>query len=152
MDHMEAWFNQGSLDGAMLPRSHWPREEEELLQRRMGFAEVAAVGELRRVTKVARSGQASDLALVFHPDEVLFGSLDGQLDDERALPLRLDPASPAFRDALRVERRLAGSRYLIFLRRGPGGRFHWACYQPTAALVAEVRARYGWVAARSRGT
>lgn len=151
MDHMEAWFNQGSLDGAELPRGHWSREEEELLQRRMGFAEVVAVGTLRRVTQVARSESPRELALVFRPSEVIFGSLEGQLDEEGAMPLRLDPSSAAFHAALSVESRLAGSRHLLFLRRGPGGVFHWACYRPTPSLVAEVRARYRWLAARSRG-
>jgi len=125
------------------PREYWTAEDEELLLRRMGFADTVVLGTLRVLTQYNRGGVATQLTLAFKPDEVLFGKVATDEDDE--ISLQPDPESQEFRSALRLQRSLPGTRYLLFLKQRPGVGPRWAVYYPSARLLDEVRSRYAWL-------
>ena len=128
------------------PRTHWSRQDEELLLRRMGYADMVAVGTLRLVTQCNRSEVARQLTLAFHPQEELFGALEEQLDGAGEVLIQLDPSSEDFNRALNVQQEMVGTRYLVFFKREPrSGKLHWAFYSPSDRLLTEVRARYRWL-------
>lgn len=148
-DGMQSWFDNGSVDPDEPPRSLWDARDEDALMRRLGYADVVAVGTLRLVAQVEDHSRPSQLTLAFGPDELLFGALDERLDERRQLMLRLDPGSPDFEVARKIQRQLPGTRYLVFFKQRPGldgaRRLLWSFYRPSAQLLAEVRTRYRWL-------
>ena len=52
------------------------------------------------------------------------------------------PGSEEFRRAVRLQHHLAGTHYLLFLKRSPDGGMRWALYRPNPRLLNEVRSRY----------
>jgi hypothetical protein len=142
---MGDWFSNDSVDPYQPPRGYWTDQDEDVLLRRMGYADSVVVGTLRVVSQYGRGEVASELTLAFHADELLFGSLERELDEAGELLLQPEPSSPEFRLALRIQRNLPGTRYLLFLKRQPQGkaeRLRWALYRPTQQLLQEIRSRY----------
>lgn len=143
-DGMQELFDNGSVDPDEPPRHLWEHQDEEALLKRMGYADVVAVGTLRLVGQFTDHSLPSQLSLAFAPDEVLYGSLDDKLDAQRELMLRLDPGSRDFHVALRIQQQLPGTRYLVFLKQQPSRqrRLVWSFYKPSKRLMAEVRAQF----------
>jgi hypothetical protein len=138
---MGAVFSNQSVKPAEPPRGYWTRQDEEMLLRRMGFADIVAVGTLRVVSQCNRSGVPFQLTLAFRPEEQLFG----ELEDEEVM-LRLDASSDDFQRALAVQKDLVGTRYLMFFKRKGSNELRWAFYRPTRSLLNEIRARYASLA------
>ncbi len=129
------------------PRHLWTRADEELLQRRLGFADCVAIGRTKIVTTYSTFSSPKQLGLSFRPSEIIHGSLEGLLDGDGDLILQLTPASTDdFQLAIKVQRTLAGTRYLVFLKQQPqpgrGPVWHWALYRDDPELIREVRASY----------
>lgn len=142
---MGDWFSNDSVDPYQPPRDYWTAQDEDVLLRRMGYADTVVVGTLRVVSQYGRGEVPSELTLAFHADELLFGSLERQLDEAGEVLLQPEPASPEFKLALRIQRNLPGTRYLLFLKRQPQGKteqLRWALYRPTHQLLQEIRSRY----------
>lgn len=148
-DDMEGWFSNNSVRPTEEPRHMWGREDENLLQLRVGAADYVAVGTFRMVGVYTTFSSAKQIALGFRPGEVLHGKLEELLDKEGELMLQLTPASEDFRLAVHLQRYLPGNRYLVFLKEqpGPGDRpiLRWALYRDDKVLLAEVRAMYQWL-------
>jgi hypothetical protein len=149
---MRIWFTSES-DPDAPPRRLWTGQDDDALQRRMGYADVAAFGSLRVVTQCSQYNSPSQLTLALRPYEVLHGSLEEDLGSSGEITLQIDRSSLGFERALQIQRQLPGTRYLLFLKREPvrdkEQRFHWAFYRPTRRLMAEVRTRYRALARRS---
>lgn len=135
-------FSNDSVEPDRLPRQYWTADDEELLLKRMGFADTVVVGTVRVVSQLAQGGVARRLTLAFQPREVLYGSVEGQVDSDGELTLQPEPGTDEFRRALRAQKSLPGTRYLLFLKRRGAGESRWALYQPSAGLLADVRGRY----------
>jgi hypothetical protein len=138
-------FSNQSVKPAEPPRDYWTRQDEEMLLRRMGFADIVAVGTLRVVSQCNRSGVPFQLTLAFRPEEQLFGKLE-----EGEVMLKLDATSDDFQRALGVQKDLVGTRYLMFFKRKSEKELRWAFYRPTARLLDEIRTRYASLARRPR--
>jgi hypothetical protein len=153
-DGMQNWFDTGSVDPDEPPRQLWDSQDEDTLLRRLGYADAVSVGTMRLVSQYEKHSQPSQLTLAFAPEEVLFGSLKAQLDTQRELALRLDRSSQDFELALRVQRQLPGTKYLVFFKQRPDRhgkrRLLWSLYKPSKRLLAEVRTRYHWLEQRGR--
>lgn len=146
---MDSYFENTSVKPGEPPRRLWDTEDEELLLRRMGYADTVAVGTIRLVTNYERRGTSGQLALAFRPREVLYGSIDKDKDTDGELHLRLDPSAADYNLAKKIQSQLPGTHYLLFLKRRPQGDdkhdLRWAFYRPRRKLMAEVRARYRWL-------
>ncbi len=143
---MESYFENTSVRPGEPPRRLWEHADEELLLRRMGYADAVAVGTIKLVNGVERRGSSGQLALAFRPREVLYGTLSKDRDDDGQLRLRLDPTAADYRLAKKIQAQLPGTHYLLFLKRrhrsdGTHG-LRWAFYRPRRKLMSEVRARY----------
>lgn len=165
---MTRWFDNASVTPTEPDPRDWSRSEWDRLLRRMGFADIAALGTMEVVTTVAELTSARQVSLVFRPLEVLHGSLAGLADEEGDVVLTLGPGALDFNNALAAAERVAGRRFLLFLkerpRRGlrpPAGwegslwqqpvvkkRYAWALYRPETLLLSRVRTMYAWLAHR----
>jgi hypothetical protein len=143
-DDMVELFGKSSVRPDDPPRHMWNEADVDLLQRRLGYADCAAVGTTRVVTTFSTFSNAKQLALAFHPEQMIYGSLDDDLDRDGDLVMQLTPAQNDFRLAIQLQRLLPGTRYLLFLKRQPGQPpvWHWALYRDDAQLIQEVRATY----------
>lgn len=145
-DDLSRIFSNNSVQPSEPPREHWSLADEEMLQQRLGHADCAAIGRMKLLSVYATFSSARELSLVFRPQEILHGSLEGALDKEGDLQLQLTPASSDdFRLALQLQKHLPGTRYIMFLKRQPvGGRkvWHWALYRHDPKVVSEIRAAY----------
>jgi hypothetical protein len=143
-DEMAEIFGKSSVRPDDPPRHLWGEADVDLLQQRLGFADCAAIGTTRVVSTYSTFSKAKQVALAFHPDELIYGSLEGELDRDGDLSLQLTPAQNDFRLAVTVQRLLPGTRYLILLKRQPSKppMWHWALYRDDAQLIREVRATY----------
>ena len=143
---MASYVENTSVRPGEPPRRLWENADEELLLRRMGYADAVAVGTIKLVSGVERRGSSGQLALAFRPREVLYGSLEADRDTGGQLRLRLDPSAADYRLAKRIQAQLPGTHYLLFLKRQPrrDGTNHlrWAFYRPRRKLMSEVRSRY----------
>jgi hypothetical protein len=140
-------FSNNSVQPSEPPREHWTPADEELLQKRLGYADCVAIGRMRLLSVYSTFSAARELDLVFRPEVVLHGSLAGSLEGDGDLRLQLTPSSSDdFRLALTVQQRLPGTRYVMFLKRRPlaGGRvaWHWALYRDDPALLKEIRGAF----------
>jgi hypothetical protein len=149
-DDMERWFSNNSTRPNETPRSMWSREEEDLLQLRVGSAEYAAIGTFRLLSIYSTFSSPKQLALVFRPQETLHGKLDDRLDKEGELMLQLTPSnSEDFRLAVQLQKQLPGKRFIVFLKEQPTGDdrvlLRWALYGDDKELIAEIRAMYQWL-------
>jgi len=146
---MGSYFENTSVKPGEPPRRLWDSVDEELLLRRMGYADTVAVGTIRLVSKYEHRGRSGQLALAFRAREVLYGSLNEDQDTEGELTLRLDPSAADYSLARKVQSQLPGTHYLLFLKRRPRGGdkpdLRWAFYRPRRKLMAEVRSRYRWL-------
>lgn len=147
-DEMEQWYPNSSVRPTEPPRALWSRADEELFQRRVGNADVVALGTLRLVTIYRMFDAPRQIGLAFRPQEVLFGSLGAWLDKEGELQVPLNPSDEDFRMAAKANARLAGTRYLIVLKRKPSSDdrvvLRWAMYVPDEVLMTELRAMFKW--------
>jgi hypothetical protein len=143
-DDMAELFGKSSVRPDDPPRDLWTDADVELLQKRLGYADCAALGTTRLVSTYSAFNRARQLALAFHPEELIYGSLEGELDRDGDLGLQLTPAQNDFRLAVQLQRLLPGTRYLVFLKRQPGNPpiWHWALYRDDPQLIQEVRATY----------
>lgn len=145
---MGSYFENTSVKPGEPPRRFWDTADEELLLRRMGYADTVAVGTIRLVSGYEHRG-TGQLALAFRTREVLYGSIDQDKDTDGELRLRLDPSAADYSLARKIQKQLPGTHYLLFLKRRPrrDGKhdLRWAFYRPRRKLMAEVRARYRWL-------
>jgi hypothetical protein len=145
---MQKWFANTSVQPDEPPRNLWTQKDQNLLQRRIGYADAAFVGKVRIVSEYSAYDQTSQVSLAVTPTKVLHGLLEADLSKDGAIMLKLDPSSEGFAAAVRSERR-PGTRYLVFIKRKPlqGKEYElrWALYQPTKELLHEVRAMYAWL-------
>jgi hypothetical protein len=143
-DEMADLFGKSSVRPDDPPRYLWSEADVDLLQQRLGYADCAAIGTTRVVSTYSTFSKAKQVALAFHPEELIYGALEGELDRDGDLALQLTPAQNDFRLAVTVQRLLPGTRYLILLKRQPSQppMWHWALYRDDAQLIREVRATY----------
>ena len=80
-DAMQVWFSNSSVRPTEPPRDLWTRKDEELFLRRIGFADIVAIGTVRVVTLFSSLGADQQVGLAFRPIEVLHGSLEDQLSE-----------------------------------------------------------------------
>ena len=143
---MASYFENTSVRPGEPPRRLWDTDDEDLLLRRMGYADAAAVGTVRLVSGYEHRGASGQIALAFRPREVLYGSLKPDRDTDGEIPLRLDPSAADYNLAKKIQKQLPGTHYLLFLKRRPKGEgshdLRWAFYRPRRKLMAEVRIRY----------
>ena len=143
---MGRYYPRSSVRPDQPPRHLWTLEEEDLLQRRVGFADFVAVGTAHVVTRFAMLGAPRGLTLCFRPREIFFGDKK-TLDQQGELMLPLDQSEDDFLLAVKTYSYLPGSRYLLVLKYPPhqNGRrpaARWALYRPEESLVAEIRAMF----------
>jgi hypothetical protein len=149
-DDMERWFSNNSTRPNETPRNMWTREEEDLLQLRVGSADYAAIGTFRLVSIYSTFSSPKQLALAFRPQETLHGKLEERIDKEGELMLQLTPSnSEDFRLAVQLQKQLPGNRYIVFLKEQPTRDdrplLRWALYGDDKDLQAEIRAMYQWL-------
>jgi hypothetical protein len=162
---MSRWYDDTSVVPPEPDRRYWTRRDEDLLQRRMGYADVAALGRLRLVNLESAFSSPQRLALAFEPLEVFY---DDDLLEEQGgeLVLVLKGGDTDFELAAMREAFLPGRRYLLLAKykplRVPGGgtgwraslwrpdpaarkELHWVLYRPDPLLVQQVRTMYRWL-------
>lgn len=148
-DSMEQLYDNASVRPSEPPRRLWDRGEQERFLRRVGFADAVALGTARLVTVHTMLGAPRRIAVAFSPREVLHGELEPLTDEQGELMLPIRAGDNDFQLALRVIDHLAGSRYLLLLKRrpAPGGShdLRWALYDPEPALLKEVHAMFRWL-------
>jgi hypothetical protein len=149
---MQVWFANTSVSPAEPPRLLWTRKDEDLFRRRIGFADVVAIGTIRVVTLFSRFEQHNQISVAFRPSEILYGELKDHLTEEKELDCRLGPADLDFQMALRVQEHLPGTKYVLLLKLKPDERrkkqppvLRWALYRPDKRLLTEIRAMYQWL-------
>lgn len=149
---MQVWFANSSVSPPEPPRQLWSREDEELFLRRIGFADVVAIGTIRVVTLFSRFEQHNQISVAFRPSEVLYGELKDHLSKAKELYCRLGPADLDFQMALRVQEHLPGTKYVLLLKLKPDERrkkqppvLRWSLYRPDKRLLAEIRGMYKWL-------
>jgi hypothetical protein len=134
----------------------------DLFQKRIGFADTAALGSIRLVNEQAEHGAApSKTLLIFRPVEVLHGSLAAIRDKDGDILLSADRAElPS--EGLDQES-ITRKNYLLFLKRQPGkviasnekgwrgsiwgprqaaARYRWVLYPSSPKLLEEVQQLY----------
>lgn len=153
-DAMQRWYANTSVRPPEPPRAQWERVDEDLLLKRVGFADVIAVGTARDVTLFTMLGAPKRVALAFKPREVIYGTLDDLTDEQGELLLPLSPGDLDFQLALRVLDHIAGSRYILLLKRRPHAKgsptLHWSLYKPDRQLLTEIRAMFDWLKKRGK--
>jgi hypothetical protein len=149
---MTGVFSNDSVTHDETPREYWSAADEELLLRRMGFADTVMVGTLRLLSQVERGEVTGELTLAFTPEEVLYGTTEGKLDGAGELTLQPEPGSEEFSRLSRVTQELTGVRYLLFLKRPADGSIRWGIYRPSPSLLAEVRNRYAALRRHQEGS
>lgn len=148
---MDRWYPNQSVRPAQPPRHLWKHSDEDLFLRRIGFADVVALGSARVVTLYVAFNTPRQLALAFHPEETFYGSLEDDMDDDGELLLPLKPGDDDFQLAVKVIRHLPGSRYLLLLKKKPSKNekeqpeLKWALYTPEKRLLVELRAMFKWL-------
>ncbi len=149
---MQVWFANSSVSPPQPPRQLWTREDEELFLRRIGFADMVAIGTIRVVTLFSHFEQHNQISVAFRPSEVLYGELKDHLSKDKELYCRLGPADLDFQMALRVQEHLPGTKYVLLLKLKPDERgkkrppvLRWALYRPDKRLLTEIRAMYQWL-------
>ena len=145
-DSMHALFNGSPGEPTGRSARSWTPEAEEQLMRQMGFADAVAVATVREVRRHDRYGNPRDVSLAFRLREVLHGDLGDHLDPRQELMLDLKEEAGAFQSTVKHLRELPDARYLVFIKRQPGGEegegLRWAFYQPSPHLLDRVRALY----------
>jgi hypothetical protein len=152
-DDMALLFSSSSVQPTDPPRQMWTQTEEEILLRRLGHADCVAAGTTKIVSVYTALSTPEQLAMTFHPQEILHGSLVGTLDKEGDLLLRLTASAEEFQQAVRQQKSLAGSRYVIFLKKQPspeGPIWRWALYRHDPRLISEIRAAYSTLNAEKK--
>jgi len=165
---MRRWFDNSTVGPNDESVDGWTRRDEELFLRRIGYADVAAIGTVRMVTTFSHHRSPRQVALAFRPRELLYGTLEGRLDAQGELALVLGEAMVGVRVARLLSEHLPGRRYLLFLKDkpvAPGPRHkvsgwraslwrpppvprpehRWALYRPEPRLLRQVRAMYRWL-------
>lgn len=147
---MQAWYGNGPVRPDQLPRLLWERPAEDLLQKRVGFADVVVIGTAHVVTLFTALDAPRQLALAFRPQEVIHGSLDDLTDQEGELLLTLDSGDDDFQMAVKTYDHLPGSRYLLLLKRKPTKNskrplVRWSVYKPDKVLLREIRVMFRWL-------
>jgi hypothetical protein len=163
-EELTLWFGNAAARPTDPPRRHWGRAEEELLLKRIGHADICAVGWISSVGSFERRGKEEQITLTFLPTRMLHGSLSSKLDKDGQLVLKLDGRDLDFRRALLLQRYLPGRRFLVFLKQKPGKPlprpkqgwraslwrpppppapiYRWALYRPEKRLIVEVKTLY----------
>jgi len=147
---MLRWYDNSSVRPGEPPRQLWEPPEVDLLLKRVGFADAVAVGRARAVTLFTMLNTPKQLAVVFHPEELIYGDLEQLTDDSGDLLLSLDPGDVDFQMALKTYDFLPGSRYLLLLKRQPTRDkkdfiLRWSLYNPQPRLVQEIRVMFRWL-------
>ncbi|MCB9558238.1 MAG: hypothetical protein H6707_19130 [Deltaproteobacteria bacterium] len=166
---MNRWFDNTSVQPSEPERRYWTRADEDMLLRRLGYADVAVVGSIRVVNAFYMFDSPRQVALAFSPQQVLYGSLKGAIDDDGELFLQLGRSGLDFHLAVTLRRHLPGRRYLLFIKfrpqsagqrslgeisgwraslKRPGKQhptFSWVLYRPDKALLEQVQTMYGWL-------
>jgi hypothetical protein len=165
-DEMAHWFNNASVNPPEPDPRDWARPEWESFLRRIGFADAAVIGTMSVVTTFSQLTTARQVSLVFRPLEVLHGSLAELTDEDGGIALVLEEGSLDFNAARAAARRVAGRRFLLFVKERPQRAarplagwegslwqqpaaqksFQWALYRPAALLLLRVRTMYAWLA------
>jgi len=163
-EQMPHWFTNAATQPTDPPFTYWTRDERELFLRRIGYADVAAIGIVRAVSSCAHKGNPTKITLAFEPKRMLHGSLDKSLNEEGDLLLTLDEEDLDFRRAVKLGSYLPGRRFLVFFKKQPAKKNHakgsgwkaslwrpppkpkptyrWSLYRPEPALIAHVQALY----------
>jgi len=162
---MTAWFDNSTVSARLYPRRYWLAVDHELLQRRMGNADLVVIARLAFLRSTSRFNQAQHVGLAFDTEDVLYGDLDPALDGQRQLVLEMGPDSVDFKRTIHLQRHMVGTRYLLFLKAEPGGapsqgitgweaslwyptaakavrRYAFSLYLPQPELVQELRTMY----------
>jgi hypothetical protein len=145
---MQTWYSNTSIRPDEPPRQLWTREEEELFLRRVGHADVVAIGSVRIVKLFSRLDTARRVSVAFRAQQVLHGTLKGLLDDEKQLILPINPGDLDFQMALKTQSHVVGSRYVLLLKLKPGKKqpvLRWAIYRPEQRLLTEIRTMFKWL-------
>jgi len=151
-ESMKGYYSNTSVRPAEPPRTQWEHDDEDLLQRRLGYADVVVVGTAEAVNLYANFNTPKQIGVTFKPKRILYGSLEGLTDSQGDLYLQLSPGDEDFQMALRVFKHLPGSRYLLVLKHPPkkDGRrqrpkLHWATYNPDDKLLREIEVMFRWL-------
>ncbi len=135
------WFDNSVHQPPLAARSRWTAGEHEELLRRVGLADVVAVGTISLVTDTRFHQQQRGQTVAFSPKEVLHG----KLEQGSAVHLSLARAMPEMSAATQ-------ERFMIFIKRygDDGPAFRWVLYRSSDALVDQVRAMYRWLSRKGR--
>jgi predicted small lipoprotein YifL len=137
---LRTWFDN-SLHLDLENERFWGRQDEETLLRQLGHADVVAVGSIESIGLASHYGAERHLNLAFRPEELLHGTLDGELDRDRQLVVRIPATTEAFEIARRLPEWNGGLRFLLLLKRAhdDARELCWAIYLPPSRLLAQVR-------------
>lgn len=147
---MERWY-RNPIRPSEPPRLYWSRREQDLFLRRVGHADVVALGTLRLINLFSQLGEERQMGLAFHADEVLHGSLEDHLDENGELYLSLKPGDQDFYLSVKVQRHLPGTRFVLLIKfkPTPGDNaskprtvVRWSLYRHEKGLVRELRAMF----------
>jgi len=167
-EQMRGIFNNTSVQPPEPDRLYWSRKEDETFLRRMGHADVTAVGTIRRISTFTAFSNPKRVALAFRPTEVLHGEMDKIVDAAGEIAVELDEGQLDFHLALNIASTIPGRSYLLFLKEKPHpgqkkisgwegsitqptklpAKYFWALYRPDKKLLSEVRAMYAWLKRR----
>jgi hypothetical protein len=140
---MNNWYGNNSIDIDLSHGDQWTRKDEDLLLRRLGHADLVAVGTIRLVTHFSRYNTPRNMSLSFKPEEVLHGSLKGDLDQEQLLVMHISPNTHSFDIAKKIQDHPTKVHYLVLIKRKPLSngqhQLRWVIYQPSREIMARVR-------------
>lgn len=162
---MAVWFGNAAAQPTDPPRKHWSRAEEDLFLKRLGYADLTVLGEVRSVGTFTKYEDPKQVTLTFVPLHTFYGDLDKRLNERGELVLKLANVALDFRRAVQVQRFLPGKRYVLLLKEKPvelqnrpegGGwqaslwrpppkpkpTYRWALYRPERSLLLQIRDLY----------
>ncbi len=162
---MAIWFGNAAAQPNDPPRKHWTRSEEDLFLKRLGYADLTVLGEVRMVGTFTKYEKPKQVTLTFVPLHTFYGDLEERVDERGELVLKLANVALDFRRAVQVQHFLPGKRYVLLLKEKPAdpdgdkpGRgwqaslwrpppkakpiYRWALYRPERALLRQIRDLY----------
>jgi len=143
----------------------WSSSDREAFARRIGYADVAAVG-MADTSQTFEGRGCQRHTVTFVAEELLHGSIDRLADPTGRIALRLDNVDDEVLSNDRLARRLSGRRFLLLLKQtphrpqppddavdtcspslatDPAMSYRWVMYWPNAAVVNQLRTIYDTV-------
>jgi hypothetical protein len=162
---MAVWFGNAAAQPTDPPRKHWTKKEEDLFLKRLGYADLVVLGEVRSVGTFTKYEDPRQVTLTFLPLHTFYGDLETRVDERGELVLKLANVALDFRRAVQVQRFLPGKRYILVLKEKPTTErgkpkgsdwkaslwrpppkpkpiYRWALYRPERALLRQIRDLY----------